>query len=475
MMIQIETTLHVAVENSRIRVSSEPEPQRNARPLGHTLNDRLAIRRTRMSLGPFFTELDHRAAIKGSRDPLGIQPIWTRLGRHVVGNVTTVSDSLRDFTVLLIGLYLADREAGQSGAGADLGTFLRWEQLCAYARATVNNDWNFRGVEQVRKRLGKASTVVLSREEPILSDQKTYGLWGLYTMPARSSGLVRIDTNSLMPDAADFVEQKYARRFSEQGFKIDKVRALLAIDSRRLQLAGKDALLVETVASLLKREQMQPGEPHFYREHLLFGGPNDPTHGGQQRLANLLSNTLNDTAFVLSPVTIKKLANGASKAGDPKLAHHLDDIRIADALLGPMALLFPWLLGAHGQTIQRMATDLRKSWGPGLRTIDPVAFAALGDCLPTHNDLAESWVAVAHSAREGDYEALIRHLIAINARVMEARGGAAWISLQGNDIEVRFQEGPGRVPDPAAMQTALVFPYFIPSLRAIAKSLQNAA
>jgi hypothetical protein len=50
---------------------------------------------------PFLTDLDSRAAVKGSRDPLGIQPIWTRLGRHVVGNLTTVSNSVRDFTTLL--------------------------------------------------------------------------------------------------------------------------------------------------------------------------------------------------------------------------------------------------------------------------------------------------------------------------------------------------------------------------------------
>jgi len=57
---------------------------------------------------PVLSELDSRAAVKGSRDPLGIQRIWTRLGRHVVGNLTTVSDSVRDFTTLLLGYYLAE-------------------------------------------------------------------------------------------------------------------------------------------------------------------------------------------------------------------------------------------------------------------------------------------------------------------------------------------------------------------------------
>jgi len=50
-----------------------------------------------MIASPFLTDIDPQAAIKGSRDPLGIQPIWTRLGRHVVGNLTTVSSSVRDF------------------------------------------------------------------------------------------------------------------------------------------------------------------------------------------------------------------------------------------------------------------------------------------------------------------------------------------------------------------------------------------
>jgi hypothetical protein len=64
---------------------------------------------TPMLTSPFLTDLDSRAAVKGSRDPLGIQQIWTRLGRYVVGNLTTVSDSVRDFTTLLLGYYFAAR------------------------------------------------------------------------------------------------------------------------------------------------------------------------------------------------------------------------------------------------------------------------------------------------------------------------------------------------------------------------------
>src|SRR2546426_2159687 len=96
---------------------------------------------------PFLTELDSRAAIKGSRDPLGVQAIWTRLGRHVIGNLTTVSTSVRDFTVTLLGYYFAERAAQEGSASSDLSVFLRWEQLAAYARGGGNGDWEFRGTE----------------------------------------------------------------------------------------------------------------------------------------------------------------------------------------------------------------------------------------------------------------------------------------------------------------------------------------
>src|SRR5439155_24956326 len=82
---------------------------------------------------PFLTDLDSRAAVKGSRDPLGIQQIWTRLGRHVVGNLTTVSGSVRDFTTTLLGYYFAARLADDLGPGTELATVLKWEQLAAYA------------------------------------------------------------------------------------------------------------------------------------------------------------------------------------------------------------------------------------------------------------------------------------------------------------------------------------------------------
>jgi hypothetical protein len=79
-----------------------------------------------------------------------------------VGNLTTVSNSVRDLTTLLLGYWFAERIADERGPGSELATFLKWEQLAAYARAGVNRDFAFRGIERVRRNLSEGPRVTLS-------------------------------------------------------------------------------------------------------------------------------------------------------------------------------------------------------------------------------------------------------------------------------------------------------------------------
>ncbi len=163
--------------------------------------------------GMFLTDLDSRAEVKGSRDPLGLVPLWSRFGRGIIRNLTTVSNSVRGFTTLLLGLYFT--QVVQEGNGADsqstLDLFLTFEQLAGFARYHVNHDGNFRGRERVAARLQKGTKVGLGADPSlqILGDQKTYGLWGLFSMPARSSGLLAQEEHILTRTATEFVERNY--------------------------------------------------------------------------------------------------------------------------------------------------------------------------------------------------------------------------------------------------------------------------
>jgi hypothetical protein len=138
------------------------------------------------------------------------------MGRHVVGNLTTVSTSVRDFTTTILGYYFAERMSNEDQGGNDLAVFLRWEQLAAYARGGINRDWVFRGTERPKKNFNENARVRLGTDSAalILSDQKTYGLWGLYSVPSRSSGLLTGDPAHVTPSVRKFIEDEYLSTLS---------------------------------------------------------------------------------------------------------------------------------------------------------------------------------------------------------------------------------------------------------------------
>jgi hypothetical protein len=129
--------------------------------------------------------------------------------------------------------------------------FLRWEQLAAYARGEVNGDWAFRGVERVKRNLQDGGRVRLGIDATaqILSNQKTYGLWGLYTVPARSSGLVAGDPTRLTAAGRDLVDRVYLPIFAQGGLRhADAVVARLSKPRSDLDIHAGDRRFVQAVA-----------------------------------------------------------------------------------------------------------------------------------------------------------------------------------------------------------------------------------
>ena len=429
---------------------------------------------------PFLTDIDSRAAVKGSRDPLGIQQIWTRLGRHVVGNLTTVSNSVRDFTTLVLGYYFTEQLSSELGPGSELATFLKWEQLAAYSRAEVNKDYAFRGTEAVRKFLAESSRIGLSedRSHQILGNQKIYGLWGLYTMPARSSGLVDGDPPRLTPPAKELVERMYLPILEDgAGRDAKRIRDALRQKLCRMDVKNGEAKLVQSVAKVFKRRPVAR-EREFFRTHLLHGGPQDATGGRQQQLAELLTDTLAETEFSWSPVAVGQLAKSAKSRGvdwEP-LAHRLNRIHTSETVLAPTAALFSHLLGLDGKTVVSVTGRLLDEWGPGLRTIDVSGFRDLRSELAGpagETTTGDRWVRIAETLSSGDYGALLDLLIEQNKSVMSSRGGAPWIENSSGTLRVRFKDEQGSLPKQKELASMWRFPYFLDSLRTVASVLRE--
>lgn len=438
---------------------------------------------------PFLTDLDTRAAIKGSRDPLGVQSIWSRFGRQVVGNLTTVSNSVRDFAVLMLGYYFLERVADEGGTEDDIATFLKWEQFAAYARAHVNEEMGFRGNDRVWARIRNESHVRIGGSSAcqILGNQKTYGLWGLYSVPAKASGLLDGDPPRLTPPARQIVEQVYLPVLAELGLRdgraiVDRLRSTeYVIDLRE---RSKDAPVLTAVGRILAR--LRARERDIYREHLLYGGPNDasPTRGtgGLQRIfADLLSETFQGRDWRVSPASIRDLARRARRHASmgESLAARLEKIRTCEMLIAPAVALFEYALQCDGQSPVKIAEGVKQRWGHAQRqTIDLNATESLERELCTSTSDVESgarWVRLAHAFRDGRYEEALQLVLEQNEMVMKARSGAApWAVVRDDKLCVRFRdEQSSDLPGVGELAEYWRHAYFIESLRQVALTLRG--
>ncbi|RKH43409.1 hypothetical protein D7X12_13335 [Corallococcus sicarius] len=434
---------------------------------------------------PFLTQLDSRAAVKGSRDPLGVQPIWSRLGRHVVGNLTTVSNSVTDFTVLLLGYYFAERVASETHVDEYVTTFLKWEQLAAYARAARNNERSFRGTERVARRLSESKTAPLGMgsDAQILSNQKIYGLWGLYSVPGKASGLLEGDPTHLTSVARDLVEQVHLPLLAKAGLR--GVRTLIERLSSEhgfldLREHGRDEALLDSIARVLGT--LRAPEKALYREHLLYGGPGDreATHGLQRAFADVLESTLDDPDWRVTPESILFLAHRARAMGTAgeALANRLERIRTCELLIAPTVALFEHTLNHEGQSLQAIAQAVREHWGTAPRdTIDLGATEAIEPELRAGTGEPESgtrWMRLARALHGGDYEEAIRLVLEQNATIMKARGDAApWARLADGKLHVNLRDDSSpRLPPGERLPLYWRHAYFIDSLRSVAFALR---
>jgi hypothetical protein len=399
------------------------------------------------------------------------------MGRQVVGNLTTVSTSVRDFTTLLLGYYFATRAAEAGGAESELDVFLKWEQLAAYARGHVNRDWAFRGVERVKKRLGESTNIRLSADSAgqILSNQKTYGLWGLYTVAGRASGLLEGEPTRLTPRALQYVEREClpilkAEKLGDGA----RIIEILRQPSSRIEIEGRDRQIVRAVARILDK-QLRQEERSFYREHLLTGGPADSTNGRQNLLAELFERTKQ-----MDPITPKMMTAFAKEArvrgesGQP-LAVQLERIRAAESLLAPVAALFDFVLAQDDITVDQLAAILEKQWGAMVNTIEVEALSALTQEFGNNgrdDGEGERWLCMAKACAAGKYADLVNLLIRQNQEVMLSRGGAPWVTQEKNRLQVRVRDESAVLPRRTELPNLWRHSYFIDSLRTVTAQLQ---
>jgi hypothetical protein len=370
----------------------------------------------------FISLLDERARPKGSRDPLGFELVWTTFGRRIIGNLTTITSSLENFSVALLGFHWANEYAmdGNPDESQKITRdyFLKYEQLAAYLRYFDHGaGGSIMGINRVTQRCEddskKSLNLGVENVTQILSDQASYGLWGLYSSAMRETGLVK---------GAE-------RKVTEKGFEIvqeieNKLNKTLFIN-----LLSKDYVTKEELREYAKEFVLAVTNEQVSTvllEHLLKGS------GGNQLQIELWEHTKSLLHENSLPEDDK---NGLLEALlkrqtiSETLAIELQNIQKIEHLLVALNNVFHYCRRQHGEHITTIIKKLEKK---------QYDFSYLSDDVCKldfpHNGLICIGLT---SLKNGDFNRVIMTLLELNKTVMKQRNGAPWVELEsGNKFNV---------------------------------------
>lgn len=426
-----------------------------------------------VSVATFLTREDPNAKIKGSRDPLGTQHLWTDFGRRIVSNLTTQSNSVRGFTILILGCYFSEQliknlEINRKDA---LDVFLRFEQIAAYVRHGSHGvEGDIRGIARVRskfKEQPKSLPISVDFKGFILGDQKVNGLWGLFAVPARVSGLLQDSANTLKIPAREFVEQVYLPTLQPE---LQTLYSMVANDGT-LDASTPDGVF--TLLSKVLKESFCHEERLFYGEYLRDATYVQNSNCIQKRFRELLENET-DLRERTGRKEVVKLCEAARRV-DELLETRLDQISRLEAVLAPAMSLFDFMLTHHGRNLDEVSELLKKSWGESVPNI-----------IEKRNDDLVSKIRVLWSDKigncfdrcqkglsQGSYSNVLPALLEWHKTVMETRGSATWVQIDGTGkLDVRSRGADRELPSGDELADLWRNGYFIDSLKAITRQLQ---
>jgi hypothetical protein len=440
----------------------------------------------------FLTELDPNARVKGTRDPLGIQSVWSGFARLVVGGITSQTSSLDDFRILVMGSWLIDQVADDSIPKASI--FACWEQLAAYARLEVHGQGGFRGITRVRNRLERSKQckepiqISSSRSDQILTNQAGYGIWGLYRSTAWSTGLLSREKPMVArPEVLMLVRDTYVPlleptwgkdlatllRWVTEGHEL---RPWKAEDRRRLESIARSMTGPVTAA-----------ERALYREFLVEAGPDDvesiPRAVRRRQRALVSQLRARGTSSHIGRDDLRAVA---ASTDDSDLEDALESMLAGGALLGAAARIFAYLSQQADTTIAAEAAHLEEHFSHHAHLLSTSHLARLRAVTKTRPTLLdapaddtghrERWLQIATALHDKDFEAILTLLVAQNELVSRARGGATgWVTVSSTGtVKVNITDTGPALPEDADPDGFWIEPYYVGNLLNLSRAVEVA-
>lgn len=431
----------------------------------------------------FFTALAPEAKVKSSRDPLGLLPVWSAVGRRLIGNVTTVSGDLRGWTTLLLCVGVVGQLEREGHVRTDdleslRPPFFRIEQLCGYACEVSDSPTKPRGRQGMRRRLrehdegARPLWLGTGPDQAVLVSQASAGVWGQILASARASALVEKERLALAPEALALWGALWWPRLKPHWPIVRKI----VLGKRGFAPRGgaDDQALVQTLATLLG-PALLPGETELVRDHILYGAKG--REGPQARFVELWREQgLPQDAGDIDLILLRGLSTAMREAGSADVAERLDDVVCAEQLLGPAERLFTWLRAQGKRPLEEVHQAVAKEWPSGLpgaaEATDPRVRTHAQAAYPKHG-VADRLVALREAMVQGDAAAVVAEALALNQAVMAARQGAPWVTVEAGKLRVIFEEDKASLPSPPDALRRREHSYYLDPMRRLIKAWQE--
>jgi hypothetical protein len=401
----------------------------------------------------FLSLLDERAKPKGSRDPLGFELVWSHYGRKVIGNLTTITSSMDNFAVALLGFYWANQLVSMDKEESERHkfvreVFLRYEQLTGYVRY-FGGATDIMGITRVKKRIHDDSlkiTLGQSSAQQILSDQASYGLWGLYSSAARDTGLVE-GNNRIVTSLGQIITQVILQQL---GSVADELFSLLT-SSKPLDREALEGMAKAFMKAIHHKNVQQP-----LLEALMSG--NDP-EGVQNELWQITRKIFSQKRE--RPENIEefiKLVLADKPSG--RLAQYLHEITDTERVLVAVNNLFHYCRRKDGESVEEL-----------LKTLDGrYHYPHLPETLPIDNfPHKEHLSSILAAFRSNEMPRLIDEILQLNKVVMQQRSGAPWVEVEpGNTLRVKVKSEKAELGSQQEIEQRWDYDYFLGSFMNIA-------
>jgi len=371
----------------------------------------------------FFTLLDDSLRPRGSRDPLGIELLWSGIGRKLVGNLTTVTTHLDNFILTLVGFYLCGDEGKEV---PDWGCFERFEQMTSRARVRCSFP-GVLGVRRIRSSLELPVVLGSSKDARILDDQRQAGLWGLYSTALTASGLTDRERRPTMK-GSEIVQMLL------KAVPGDVPR--LALDKKHSHLDKSDMDKVEKwVVRLLGTN---PGRTTLANGLLSGGGASVAWQGEVFKQAKTFMQGRTEIAPARDFLVWLTEHSTLLRAFSQRVLEFDESLVLA-------ALTFAWLLGCHGRSADEIEKQLAGLADWPLRIPPLPDFSAeIGDREWHTRVRGLADFCAAMSAKE--WRKATEVLLAHHARITKVRGSSPWCYWEDDRIKVVMNTDSGTLP-----------------------------